>query len=120
MTELQPPAPLSQRLTLLADYLADSAGTLPIPDDCDIPKLLRDAATALSDTAPSWNAALEALAAIKWDIENCDWSCDQCRHDPGMEETDIALTIKGFEERHGTLPPAYSVAPTDDGKKGKR
>lgn len=40
-------ADLPSRLDALADYLTDGSGTKPMPDDCNIPALLREASLAL-------------------------------------------------------------------------
>jgi len=63
---------------------------------------------ALSAIGAREAAALQTIADIKWDVQNCDWHCTRCGVDQEMRQTDIAFTIREFEQTHGPLPRAYS------------
>jgi hypothetical protein len=48
----------------------------------------------------------EALRAIIWDCENCDWSCERCGKDYAMKETDLYSAAKEALREHDSSASA--------------
>lgn len=110
---------LVERLDTMVAVLMDKTGELPIPDDCNVPALMHEAAEVLrcmlSEIAPmrdkdgfpvldmpTWNAAVEQCAMVAWN------------HEPDVNGP-IETAIRALK---GTTPSAIRESePDEDGER---